>query len=205
MSGRSLFAVLALVLSVWLSGCGPTVVTQPAGSIPRGKFDPPRLLPNFTLVDQNAMPLSLTDLRGRVVWLYFGYTHCPDVCPLTLNKMSAVKSSLGPDSLRPAFVFISVDGSRDTPEVVRKFIRTFDADFIGLTGDEAHVRQVARDYTAEFDVPTPDTTAAHEANYQVNHTSYSYLLDRQGRLSFLYLPETPNAVIVSDLLDLLSR
>ncbi|PJF46605.1 MAG: hypothetical protein CUN48_12970, partial [Candidatus Thermofonsia Clade 3 bacterium] len=75
----------------------------------------------------------LSDLRGKTVMLFFGYTHCPDVCPLALSEMRKVKAALGKDAERIAFVFVSVDGTRDTPEVLRRYVRIFDPDFIGLT------------------------------------------------------------------------
>ena len=186
------------LLGVALSACA-SAPAEP--SIPRGKFDPPRSVPDFALTTQNDQPMKLSELRGKVVWLFFGYTHCPDVCPLTLGQMKAVKAGLGASASQVAFVFISVDGKRDTPDVVKKFVGSFDADFIGLTGDEAAVRRIAKSYSSEFDTPTLADT--HDKPYQVSHTGYSYLPDQQGRWHFVYLAQSPVETIVTDIKGLL--
>ncbi len=141
--------------------------------------NPPRPMPDFTLTNHDGAPTRLSDFRGRLVVLFFGYTHCPDVCPLSLSDMRRVKAALGDEAERVAFVFISVDGARDTPEVLRRYVKVFDADFHGLTGDERTVREVALEYGAKF-----RANKAQSANpdlYTVDHTAYTYLLDAEGR------------------------
>ncbi len=169
--------------------------------------DPPHQVQDFTLTSHTGEPISLSDLRGRAVLMFFGYTHCPDVCPTTLADYRRVKQALGDDAEQVAFVFISVDGERDTPDVVNEYLRQFDADFIGMTGDAATLRRIGAEYGLFFETETVETEeeqgqdhnhdAEHEhgddpnpdqENYFVNHTSPSFLIDPDGylRLVFFY-------------------
>ena len=186
----------------------PVSRLQPAQSVARGEYNPPRSVSDFALTDQDGRPMKLSDLRNKPVWMFFGYTHCPDVCPLTMAMMKKVKGDLGDAGARVAFVFISVDGKRDTPPVVKQFVTSFDPRFIGLTGDEQTVRRIATEFSAQFDAAdAQDSTgtmshAAHDTSYIVNHTRYSYALDKQGRWRFVYLSDTPMETIEQDLLRL---
>lgn len=95
-----------------------------------------------------------------------------------------------------------VRGGCDTPDMVKRFVQSFDPDFIGLTGDEAEVQQIAEEFRGLFDAPTPAPHTSHdgqEESYMVSHTPYSYLLDKQGRWRFLYVSRTPIEVIVQDI------
>lgn len=167
--------------------------------------DPPHRLQDFTLTSQTGEPISLSDLRGKAVLMFFGYTHCPDVCPLTLADYRQVKRALGDAAGETAFVFISVDGARDTPAVVAEYLSRFDDDFIGMTGNEIMLRRIGEEYGLIFQQETsadePQDGLAHEhqnaagldnENYFVQHTSPSFLIDRDGylRMVFFYGTET---------------
>lgn len=190
---------------------------QPAtvDSIPRAEYSPPRIVSDFTLTNHDGQSMKLSDLHGRTpssegkpVWLFFGYTHCPDVCPLTMAVMKTAKAQLGDVGKQVSFVFISVDGRRDTPDVVKRFVKSFDPDFIGLTGDEDKVREIGMQFSAQFNAPTPTPQQSHETqdkSYMVSHTPYSYLLDKQGRWRFVYLSRTPVKTIVEDIKRILSE
>jgi len=119
-------------------------------SVPVAYLTPPRPMPDFALTNAQGGVTRLSDLRGKVVLIFFGYTNCPDICPLALSEMRKVKVALGRDAERVAFVFISVDGTRDTPEQLRRHLRIFDPTFIGLTGPEDQVRLIALEYGAHF-------------------------------------------------------
>lgn len=147
------------------------------------KIEPPRDMPDFTLANQNGERMRLSDLRGHYVLLTFGYTHCPDVCPLTLNEFRRIRESLGELAAKVAFVFVSVDGQRDAPEVLRRYfvIRQLE-DMIGLTGAEADVRRLGADYGLSF----KRNMEEGRADYLVNHTAGSFLLDPKGRWMMRY-------------------
>jgi protein SCO1/2 len=203
---RLVLGFLLSVLSIGLPACTPLqnlTLSNPTQSTPQGKIDPPRQMSEFTLTDQNGKPARLSDFHGRAVLLFFGYTHCPDVCPLTMAQMKTVKTALGTDAGRVAFVMVSVDGTRDTPEVMKHFVTTFDPEFIGLTGGEASVQQIAKDYYAEFSRQESHDT--HSDSIMIGHTGYLYLLDRQSRWRFIYLAQTPAEAIVADIQQILSE
>jgi protein SCO1/2 len=147
--------------------------------------DPPQELPDFTLTGVDGEPFSLSDLRGRFVLMAFGYTHCPDVCPLTLSEYKIIREALGDQADQVAFVFVSVDGERDTPERLAQY---FDvrgvSDFVtGLTGPESDLRRIGVDYGLYFEkVKDPGTSE----NYLVTHTAASFLIDREGRLRMIF-------------------
>ena len=118
------------------------------------RVDPPHRLQDFTLTSQTGAPLSLSDLRGRAVLMFFGYTHCPDVCPTTLADYTRIKQALGGDADKVAFMFISVDGKRDTPDVLAQYLHQFDDQFIGLTADEATLKRIGAEYGLLFQQDT---------------------------------------------------
>jgi protein SCO1/2 len=153
--------------------------------------DPPKQLTNFTLTSQTGAPLHLSDLRGRPVLLFFGYTHCPDACPTTLAEWKRVKATLGDAAKQVAFVFISVDSQRDQPAVLKKFLAGFDPSFIGLTGDPATIEAVGKDYGLYFKSHA-DTS---NAQYVVDHSPYSYLIDQDGGLRMIYSMDVPESAI----------
>ena len=164
-------------------------------------IDPPQEMPDFTLTNQFGDLLSLSDLRGRYALLTFGYTNCPDVCPLTLNEFSRIHSALDEFGEQVAFVFISVDGERDTPQVIREYFATRQLDgIIGLTGDEPDVRALGVDFGLSFEFVEGTSASA----YLVNHTVGSFLLDPQGRWIMRYQFGIAPSTIVSDLKALIS-
>ena len=160
------------------------------------KIDPPHDMPDFTLTNQNGEPTSLSDLRGKYVLMAFGYTHCPDICPLTLNEFRRVRESLGDLAENVEFVFISVDSARDTPEVLKQYFETRQLDgFIGLTGSEEDLRKLGVDYGLFFEIG--ENTS--QGGYLVDHTAGSYLLDPEGRWIMRYQFGVMPSLIVEDL------
>ncbi len=161
---------------------------------------PPQTMPNFELLDQNGQLTHLSDLKGNPVLLVFGYTHCPDFCPLSLVKFMHIKAALGDQAASVSFVFVSVDGERDTPEVMKRYISLFDPAFVGLTERAFVVAQVAAPYGARFERKVTHTT---QTEYAVGHTTDMYLLDGEGKLirKYAYAAEAPAiAQSVSNLL-----
>jgi protein SCO1/2 len=156
--------------------------------------------PDFRLTDHNGKPRTLADFRGKVVALFFGYTHCPDVCPTTLSEMAGVVKRLGPDGARVQVLFVTVDPKRDTPELLRNYVPSFNPAFLGLYGDEAALEKVKKDfkiYSAERPGKTPES-------YTVDHSAQTLVFDPQGRLRLMLPYGSPADKIASDLRILLN-
>ena len=163
-------------------------------------IEPPVDVPDFMLTDQFGETFSLRDLRGRLVLMTFGFTNCPDVCPLTLSDLQQINTMLGEKAKQLALVFVSVDGRRDRPEVLRDYFafRKLD-DLIGLTGDEDDVRNAGAPFGLAFEV----SGDASDGSYSVNHTAGSFLLDRRGRWIMRFQFGMPPERIAAELRKLL--
>lgn len=134
---------------------------------------------DFVLIDQDSARFDTRTLRGKVVLVFFGYSHCPDVCPTTLSKLSSVARRLGDDRGAMKVVYVSVDPERDTPTVLKADLGNFDLDAVGLTGTRAAIDSVVAQYGAQYEiVQTPESAG----RYTVNHSTTLYVLDRKGRL-----------------------
>jgi protein SCO1/2 len=191
-AGVVVLAIPAMAGAGYLMGEANRTAIPP--SVPIAYLTPPRPMPDFALTNAQNGVTRLSDLRGKVVLLFFGYTNCPDVCPLALSQMRKVKAALGRDADRVAFVFVSVDGTRDTPEQLRRYLRIFDPTFIGLTGPESQVRLIALEYGAHF----RSNRVAGEARYTVDHTADTFVLDAQGRWHLVYGINTPTEAVVRE-------
>ena len=153
----------------------------------------------FKLVDQNGRTVTNTELEGKWLLVYFGYTHCPDACPTALNNIALALSQLGPEksSVRP--VFITVDPARDTPQVMKDYVSAFDAPILALTGSAAAIAQAAREYRVYY--------AKHPeqgGDYSMDHTSIIYVMDPKGRFTASFTGEDPPQAIAARLKKLLS-
>lgn len=158
---------------------------------------------DFTLTDTNGKPLSLSSLKGKVVVLSFGYTHCPDICPTELLTYNDTLKQLGDEAKNVAVVFVSVDPDRDTPELMKQYVKQFNPAFIGLTdtqgGNEiALAKQQWRIISAKADIKS-------EKLYNVDHSSGTYLLDKQGNAAYFerFGAEAPQ--IAADIKKLLAE
>jgi len=130
----------------------------------------------FKLVDQDGNQVTDKDMKGRPFLVFFGFTHCPDVCPTTLFEVSEILRALGPDADRTRALFITVDPERDTPAVMKDYLSSFDPHLSGLTGDAAAVAAVAKAYRVYFKKVPLD-----QGGYTMDHTAIVYLMDKQGR------------------------
>jgi protein SCO1 len=129
----------------------------------------------FRLTDQNGKTVSDQDLKGRPFLVFFGFTHCPEVCPTTLFEVSEILRSLGHDADRTRALFITVDPERDTTAVMKDYLSSFDPHLAGLTGDPAAIAAVAKAYRVYYKkVPLDD-------GYTMDHTAIVYLMDKEGR------------------------
>ncbi|HEY6024278.1 MAG TPA: SCO family protein [Pseudolabrys sp.] len=130
----------------------------------------------FKLIDQNGAAITDADIKGRPFLVFFGYTHCPDICPATLFEVSEVMHALGKDADRAGALFITVDPERDTPAVIKDYLSSFDPHLRGATGDRAAIDAAEKAYRVYAKkVPTEN------GDYSMDHTALVYLMDKQGR------------------------
>jgi protein SCO1/2 len=186
-----------------LAGCGSGGQSSgpTATPLPGTVLDPPKVVSDFTLTSGANQPFHLSDLRGKVAILFFGYTHCPDVCPTTMADFKRVKADLGDDAERVAFVFISVDGARDTPDRLAAYVHAFDPDFIGLMGDDATIRAIAQDYGVFFQRVNYD----NPDNYLVDHTATSFAVGPDGKLRVVFSYQSDPAGMAQRIRSLLKK
>jgi protein SCO1 len=130
----------------------------------------------FHLVDQNGKPFTDQDMKGKPYLVFFGYTHCPDVCPITLFEMSQLMRKLGPDADRAGALFITVDPARDTSAILKDYLASFDPHLRGLTGDQAAIDQATSDYRV-YAKKVP----LEGGDYTMDHTAMVYLMDKDGQ------------------------
>lgn len=143
----------------------------------------------FQLEDQNGKPFSDKDMKGRPYLVFFGFTHCPDVCPTTLFDMSQVLRKLGSDADRTGAVFITVDPDRDTPAVIKDYLSNFDPHLRGLTGSDAAVEKAIKAYRVYAKKVPLDN-----GDYTMDHTAVVYLMDKDGHFVAPFdLKRTPEA------------
>ena len=148
----------------------------------------------FRLTDDNGKAVSAADYRGKVLLLYFGYTHCPDVCPLTLAHLLVVMQKLGRQADDVRILFVSVDPARDTPAVLHAYVNAFDKHTVGLTGSPGAIEGLVKRYRASF----TREPGGKDGNYEVSHSSAIYVFDRNGRARVLSTPITPQDDLVHD-------
>ncbi|WP_336174888.1 SCO family protein [Alloalcanivorax xenomutans] len=186
-----LFRILVAGAVLLLAAC-----SEPAKELPVNT----RLGGDFTLTDHNGERFSLSSLNGEVVILFFGYTHCPDICPAVLARVSQVYRNLKEqgeaDRVQP--VFVTFDPERDTAEHLREYLPWFKADIIGLTGDVPAIQKVAEQYGVVFIKEEGDSGDA-----DFSHSDYIYLLDQQGRVRKLYPADFNIDEVVADVKTLL--
>jgi protein SCO1/2 len=177
MIGRSLRQVaLGALLSAWVAAAGAA-----APAFKAGVFDPPRPAPDFALQGSNGQELRLSQYRGRVVLLAFGYSHCLSVCPITLHTFAQTLRQMGTAAAGVQVVYVTVDPQRDTPAMLKAFVGGFDPRIIGATGTEQQLARVRQDYgVTATRIPDPDGKS-----YMFDHSSSIYLIDRRGRIRAL--------------------
>lgn len=132
----------------------------------------------FTLVDQSGKQVTDKDFHGRYMLVFFGYTHCPDVCPAELQVMSQALDDLGPKASEVVPIFISLDPERDTPAVIGAYVENFGPYFVGLTGSPEQVAQAAKEYRVSYSKFYDN--ARDKSDYSVDHSTLLYLMDKNG-------------------------
>jgi len=162
-------------LFVTLAGCD----LQPKASFKATDVTGAEFARDFALTDHNGTPRRLADFKGKVVVMFFGFTHCPDVCPTTLAAMAKVMKQLGEGSARRVQVlFVTVDPERDKPEVLKNYVTAFDPTFLGLWGDPETITKIAKEFKLVV-MKNPETSPG---NYSVDHSTQTLVYDSQNRL-----------------------
>lgn len=168
-----IWLILFIVLLVW--SCQSTDTF-------RGTVMPETPITDFTLQDHNGQPFKLSEHRGKVLLFFFGYTFCPDVCPLTLSTWKRVHDALQADAPNVQFVYVTVDPERDTPEKLKTHLAVFSADFIGLTGSPEALKELYADFGVYIEKVN---IAASAAGYLMNHSTRMFVVDQNGVLRLL--------------------
>lgn len=191
-------ALLALLLAgvALLGGCqhsaAPWRLTDLTGHMPDLAFN---------LTNDEGHAVDAAHYRGKVTLLYFGYTHCPDVCPLTMAQLHVVMQKLGPLADRTQILFVSVDPARDTPAVLHEYVNAFDPHAVGLTGPPKALEALAKRYRSAFS----REPARADGGYAVSHSSAIYIFDGKGHARLLATPADPQDDVVHDLHRLLEE
>lgn len=187
---------LLMTLVVLVAGCStpvkPTPTQLPEGVTP---LDPPIILSEVSMADQNNAAWKLSDWKGKYALFTFGYTHCPDVCPINLANFKQVKNNLGADA-QLNYVFVSVDGERDTPDVLKKHLAIYDSIFLGLTGDATQTAAIAKTFNVVYKL---EKTTPDQKEYNVTHSASSFLMDKKGQLVRIYSYGTSPVTIADDI------
>ncbi len=170
-----------------------------SGSFKGMAVDPPRDMPSFVFTRANGSSFSTAPESGRPTVLFFGYTHCPDVCPTTLADWKRVRAKLGDNAKLVRFVFVTVDPDRDTPAVAERYAKMYDPSFIGVSGDAITTSRMMDAYGVAA-APEPGTNAT---GYLVSHSSQVFLVDSRGKLVALYPFGTGWDALAADLERLL--
>lgn len=164
-------AILSLLLAEVADASGP--------AFKAGVFDPPRLAPDFTLPGSDGRELRISDFRGKVVLLAFGYSSCMAVCPVTLATFAQARRKLETAAADVQVVYVTVDPQRDVPARLKVFLGGFDKTFLGGTGTQAQLAAVRKQYGVTATRITSGNT------YIFDHSSFTYLIDRAGRIRAL--------------------
>ena len=203
---RAIFSALLLLAA--LAGCsdkpgadsGQMMLTPAATPFKNTDVTGLGYARDFALKDQDGKPRSLADFKGKAVVIFFGYTHCPDVCPTTMAEMAEVMKQLGPDADRVQVLFVTLDPERDTPALLKQYVPAFDPRFIGLWGDTDATAKVAKEFRVFYQkVPGKDA-----GSYTLDHTAASYVFDPQGRVRLFVRHGQGPEPIVHDLKMLLA-
>ena len=155
---------------------------------------------DFTLTDHNGEARTLADFKGKVVAVFFGYIHCPDVCPTTLADFSLALQQLGPQAEQVQVIFVTVDPQRDTPDLLKQFVPAFNPSFLGMYTDEETLKQLAHEYKVVYQ----KTAVKGADDYLIDHSAGTYIYDPQGHLRLLMPYGSSPDAIAQDLKTLLA-
>ncbi len=194
--GRILLVLAILVAALLVLGLLGGGLFARAPEFHATAYEPPAPAADFTLTDHTGESLSLAALRGSPVFLFFGYTHCPDVCPLTLSRLREALEAAGTDAVNARVLLVTVDPMRDTPGVLAAYVRNFGPAVTGLTGSEQEIRSVMTAFGIHADSEHGDAS-------MIGHTTAIFGIDRAGMIRVLLRPDAPPAELNADVATLL--
>jgi protein SCO1 len=200
MDRKTLLVGLMAFLLIGAVAAGVSLLSKPDSFRGTTYAEPYPVAPEIELTRASGTGFQLSEMRGKVVALFFGYTSCPDICPTTMAELNQALEKLGERSDQVQVLFVTVDPQRDTPERVQEYVNHFNSKFIGLSGSEPELAKVWNDYGVFRQVV--DGTSA--AGYLVDHTARVTLIDQQGNLRVSFPFDTPVVDVVHDL-DLLLK
>jgi protein SCO1/2 len=154
---------------------------------------------SLELTDHTGRGRKLEDFRGKAVVVFFGFTHCPDVCPTTLGEVSQAIKQLGADAERVQVLFVTVDPERDTRDVLAQYVTAFDPRFLGLYGDAAATQRAAKEFKVYYEKRKSGDS------YSIDHSAQTYVIDPQGRLRLFVRHDRLGADLPDDLRTLLKQ
>ena len=196
---RQIVWIGLLVVSVLLGGCSDSYKFRGT------PYDPVIAAPAISGTNHDNAAFRLADLKDKVKVVFFGYTFCPDVCPLTLGNMKNVYESLTPDEqAQLAVVFITVDPERDTPERLASYVGAFNKEFYGVNLDNAALSQAKKDYGVYAEKRVLEASQS-AADYLMDHTAFVYVIDKDNNLREIFPHDAPKADITADVKYLIVR
>ncbi len=194
-----LIGLLSLVAGAWLAQSLLNRAPPAPELTSATRLEPARVIQDFALIDHRQQPFTLAQLQGRWTFMFFGYTHCPDICPTTLTTLSAVARKIAalPNApAAPQYAFVSIDPERDTVDVLAKYVPYFNPDFIGVTGAADAIEALTKQLSVLY--LKMDAQAGSESGYLMDHSAAILLLDPQGRLHALMSPPFDPAQMATD-------
>ena len=199
-SRRSLLTVgCALLLGLGLTACDKIGLPSSKAAFNGVDITGAEYARSLSLPDQNGQPRTLADFKGKVIVVFFGYTQCPDVCPTTMVELAQVKKALGKDGERVQGVFVSIDPERDTPEILKTYMASFDPSFVALRGSVEQAQAAAKEFKVFF-AKVPGKT---EGSYTMDHTAGSYVFDPSGKVRLFVRYGAGADALASDIKTLL--
>ena len=193
---RALLVTMLAAVAGGLAACGPR---ETAPKFKSSDITGMEVVGDFSLPDHTGKPRKLSDFKGKVIVLFFGYTQCPDVCPTTLTEVAAAMKELGAKASDVQVLFVTVDPERDTPELLAQYVPAFDPSFLALRGSQTQLEPVAKQFKVFYaKVPSPS------GGYTMDHTAGSFVFDKQGRIRLLVSYSAGASVFARDLGQLLT-
>jgi protein SCO1/2 len=195
MDKKTILVGLMSFLLIALVAAGVYIFSKPDTFRGTAYAEPYPRASEITLRRADGSAFQLSEMRGKIVMLFFGYTSCPDVCPTTMAELKQALEKIGAQADQVQVLYVTVDPQRDTPQRVQDYVEHFNPDFIGLSGSEAELAKVWNDYGVFREIV--DGTSA--SGYLVNHTARVTMIDQQGNLRVSFPFDTPVENIVHDL------